>query len=104
MISGRDICVTLHASNHERTLLSTIKNGACWGRIMAANGPAAFNTFTCPHCNALYQLVKGEAGPETVDRALPCRACGGLLPGREGDFVLKYFLLRKAERPVRRRA
>jgi hypothetical protein len=71
---------------------------------MAGGRPAAFDTFTCPNCNALYQLVKGEAGPETIDRALACRSCRGPLPGREGNFVLKYFLLRKAVRSARRRA
>ena len=53
-------------------------------------------SFSCPHCNALYHVVRGEAGPETVYREITCRACGGLLPEREGEFVLKYFLLRKA--------
>jgi hypothetical protein len=66
---------------------------------MVARRSAAFNAFTCPNCNALYQLVKGEAGPETVDRALMCRACGGPLPGREGDFVLKYFLVAESRTP-----
>jgi predicted Zn finger-like uncharacterized protein len=59
--------------------------------------------FTCPHCQALYQVVKAEAGPETADRAAPCRSCGEPLPGREGNFVLKYFLLRYA-RQMRRYA
>jgi transcription elongation factor Elf1 len=58
-----------------------------------ADKPASFN---CPNCNALYQLVKVEAGRETADRQLTCRACGAPLQGREGKFVLKYFLLRKA--------
>ena len=55
--------------------------------------------FNCPNCNALYQLVKAEAGPETDNREITCRARGGPLTGREGRFVLKYFLLRKAARP-----
>jgi hypothetical protein len=59
-------------------------------------GGATF--FHCPHCKALYQLVKVEAGPATRDGEIACRACGGPLPGREGTFVLKYFLLRKDER------
>jgi hypothetical protein len=25
-----------------------------------------FNSFTCPDCQALYHIVKVEAGPETV--------------------------------------
>jgi hypothetical protein len=54
--------------------------------------------FKCPICDALYHIVKVEAGSETVDRGITCRACGGLLPGREGKFVLKYFLLRNAGR------
>ena len=50
---------------------------------MVARRSAAFDAFACPNCDALYQLVKGEAGPETLDRALMCRACGGPLPGRK---------------------
>jgi hypothetical protein len=57
-----------------------------------------FNTFTCPNCVALYQIVKVEAGPETVFREIACCVCGGPLAPREGEFVLKYFLLRKAAR------
>jgi predicted Zn finger-like uncharacterized protein len=63
---------------------------------MPGGRPAAFNTFTCPNCGAFYQVVKVEAGPETDNREIKCRACGGPLVGREGKFVLKYFLLRKA--------
>jgi len=50
--------------------------------------------FKCPNCDALYELVKVEPGPETVDRKITCKECGGPLPGREGRFVCKYFLLR----------
>ena len=45
----------------------------------------------CPNCNALYQI-------KAIDRRVTCRACRGPLPAREGKFVLKYFLLRKAIR------
>jgi hypothetical protein len=55
--------------------------------------------FNCPHCNALYHMVRAEAGPETIDSEIPCRACGGPLPGRAESFVLKYFRLRNALRP-----
>ena len=40
--------------------------------------------FSCPNCNALYQVVKTEAGPETDNREITCRACGGPLPARDG--------------------
>ena len=69
---------------------------------MAGGRPPSFNTFVCPNCRALYQIVKVEAGPETDSREIVCRACGGPLVGREGKFVLKYFLLRKAARTRRR--
>jgi hypothetical protein len=55
-------------------------------------------TFHCPNCNALYQVVKVEAGPETLNREITCRSCGGPFPNREGKFVIKYFLLRNAAR------
>ena len=70
---------------------------------MLGGRPPASSSFTCPNCQALYQIVKVEAGPETNDWELACRSCGAPLPSREDKFVLKYFLLRKAAR-VRRRA
>ena len=55
--------------------------------------------FKCPHCDALYQVVKAEAGPETsIDGEIPCRICDKPLAARDGEFILKYFLLRKAAR------
>jgi hypothetical protein len=51
--------------------------------------------FSCTNCNTLYHLIKVEAGPETVDGEINCRACGAPLPARDRQFVLKYFLLRK---------
>jgi hypothetical protein len=57
------------------------------------------NHFNCPSCNALYHLIKAEAGPETIDSEIACRVCGAQLPGRDGYFVLKYFLLREPARP-----
>jgi uncharacterized Zn finger protein (UPF0148 family) len=55
----------------------------------------------CSNCGALYQVVKGEAGPETDDRQITCRACGAPLVGRDGQFVLKYFLLRTSGQMIR---
>ena len=49
--------------------------------------------FNCPNCSALYQLVCVEADTIAVDRELSCLSCGGPLQGRQGRFVLKYFLL-----------
>ena len=73
------------------------------GCIMPGGRPPSFKSFTCPNCQALYHIVKVEAGPETNDRELTCCACGGPLAGRDGKFVLKYLLLRKATRTRRER-
>jgi hypothetical protein len=62
---------------------------------MPGRRPPTLNSFTCPNCDAFYEVVQVEAGPETDNRAITCRACGGPLAGREGKFVLKYFLLRR---------
>jgi hypothetical protein len=63
------------------------------------NGSApTVKMFTCLSCQALYQVVKIERGRETVDREVVCLSCGASLPGHEGNFVLKYFMLRKASR------
>ena len=55
-----------------------------------ASEPAS--VFPLPKLQALYQVVKAEAGPETV---VACSICSGKLIARDGQFVLKYFLLRK---------
>ena len=60
--------------------------------------PRSLPLFKCPSCGALYQVVKAEAGPETVDHKITCRVCSGPLAGREEKYVLKYFLLRKGGR------
>ena len=54
--------------------------------------------FKCPNCDALYQVVKVEALPEARDHEIKCLVCGEPLAAREGEFVLKYFLLRTAAR------
>jgi predicted RNA-binding Zn-ribbon protein involved in translation (DUF1610 family) len=48
--------------------------------------------FKCPSCGALYEVVRVEAASAN-DPEITCRACGGPLRGREGRFILKYFLV-----------
>jgi hypothetical protein len=85
VITTRDNCVT----SHHRWIASDQAFVKRFDRLL----------FNCPNCDAVYRLVKAEAGPETVDRELTCRSCAAPLPAREGNFVMKYFLLRKADRP-----
>jgi hypothetical protein len=55
--------------------------------------------YKCPDCAALYQVIGVKFGPETTtDQGIPCRICGGPLAARDGEFVLRYFLLRTATR------
>ena len=68
---------------------------------MAGRSPKALNFFTCPNCNALYQLVRVEAGHEAFQRELTCRSCGAPFPARDGKFDFKYFMLRRAARAQR---
>jgi hypothetical protein len=62
--------------------------------VLAMNSTTEFE---CPNCAAKYKLVWVEAPPRP-DREISCVSCGGPLRGRQGSFVLKYFLV---ERPKR---
>ena len=68
--------IARHGSCVYVTGVSGVQLRVCGPRIL-------FNSFTCPNCQALYQFVKVEAGPETNDRELKCRSCGGPLASRE---------------------
>jgi hypothetical protein len=49
--------------------------------------------FACPTCGVRYKLVRADADEASASNQLLCRSCGGPLNGREGRFVLKYFLV-----------
>jgi hypothetical protein len=77
-----------------RFLLVLIRTEVDWGVSIMARAGAA--NFTCPNCSALDHIVKAEAGPETTtDGDIACRICGGPLPARDEQFVLKYFSYEK---------
>ena len=69
--------------------------------VPTAEGPlvqTAEVNFICPHCGSFYEAVRAQALPDSVDPRVTCATCAGSLPAREAQFVLKYFLLRKANR------
>jgi predicted RNA-binding Zn-ribbon protein involved in translation (DUF1610 family) len=66
--------------------------------IMADGRNTRFSSFTCPNCQALYQLIRDEVRSETDNREITCHDCGAPFPARDGKFVLKYFTLRQAAR------
>jgi len=51
---------------------------------------------TCPHCGAAYRVVQIEAQSDPIE--VTCKSCGGPLAGRQGHFLLKYFLVDKRRR------
>jgi predicted RNA-binding Zn-ribbon protein involved in translation (DUF1610 family) len=61
-------------------------------------------SFECPNCAAKYELVRAEAprGP-TTDREITCLSCGRPLHGREGPYLLKYFLVQRPKRRAGKR-
>jgi hypothetical protein len=68
-------------------------------RHRASRGRRASFRFSIVKLHALYQVVKAEAGPGTEVGELTCQVCGEPFTPRDGMFVLKYFLLRRASRP-----
>jgi transcription elongation factor Elf1 len=61
------------------------------------------SVFHCPACDAEYKVVRMEAASaETSDEEIQCRNCGGPLDARDGNFILKYFLV-KTPRKSRRK-
>lgn len=56
----------------------------------------------CPHCGANYNVVRVEAPPLGRDREVICLGCGAPLPGREGAFIMKYFLVERPKQRQRR--
>jgi hypothetical protein len=56
-------------------------------------------SFTCTNCGAHYKVIRVEGASATDTRELTCIRCDARLDAREGEFVLKYFLMRPQVRP-----
>ena len=54
--------------------------------------------FECPHCDARYDIVRMESPQVETATEITCISCGGPLTGREGPFLLKYFLVSRRKR------
>jgi len=58
--------------------------------------------FNCSTCGAVYTLVRVESAGAEVRAAsadectLSCTVCGAPLPAHEGQYILKYFLMRRS--------
>jgi len=49
-------------------------------------------SFQCPQCDAVYQVVRVEVEP-ACDCEINCPVCHAPLRSRDGQFILKYFLM-----------
>jgi hypothetical protein len=54
--------------------------------------------FNSPNCGVGYEVVRIEESPRPTDREVTCLSCGAPLHGREGKFILKYFLTGRSKR------
>jgi hypothetical protein len=66
--------------------------------VGASDGKQPSTIVLLSELQSAVSLVKVEARPETADREITCRECKASFPAREGKFVFKYFMLRKAAR------
>jgi len=67
---------------------------------MNVMGTSPITRFNCSTCGSHYTLVRvdGADKPDssTDDCTLSCTVCGAPLPAHDGQFILKYFLMRKS--------
>jgi hypothetical protein len=57
--------------------------------------------FSCRNCNAKYLLIRVESEPDPSHGGIECHHCGAPLNGREGQFILKYFLIDRPRRKLK---
>jgi NAD-dependent SIR2 family protein deacetylase len=52
--------------------------------------------FVCSGCEARYRVVRVKAEADDPDRVIHCRVCKRALSPRDGEYILKYFLVGRA--------
>jgi hypothetical protein len=60
--------------------------------------------FVCPECGSGYKVVRVKADADLPYRLIYCRVCKHPLTAMDGEFVLKYFLVRRATDSPRKKA
>jgi hypothetical protein len=79
---------------------------SCAGRTTTTGKPF----FKCANCDALYHVIKVDAGLKAADRKIMCFTCGSALRAQDGNFAFKYFPLgnpgrgQKSKNPSRSRS
>jgi len=54
--------------------------------------------FTCPRCASRYKLVRVHADPQLPSRVIHCTVCKEPFAPRDGERILKYFLVDRANK------
>jgi hypothetical protein len=73
---------------------SSLDRGPPGRGSMTDNNPTEF---VCPGCGSSYKVVRVEADADLPHRLLHCRVCKHPLTAMDGEFLLKYFLVRPSE-------
>jgi hypothetical protein len=53
--------------------------------------------FICPGCGSDYKVVRVKAEADLPQRLIHCKVCKQPLAPIHGEYVLKYFLVRRAK-------
>jgi transcription elongation factor Elf1 len=51
-------------------------------------------TFKCPHCGALYEIIADEKTVSDDKDAADCRVCGKQMDVSKGSSILRYELVK----------
>jgi DNA-directed RNA polymerase subunit RPC12/RpoP len=104
-VAGETIPAYDHTGLYGATLGNAMSEQLAYGSPDPSrmSAPPAM-AFACPTCGAKYKIVPVEAPAEAAaDRDIACYDCGGPLRGRDGAFILKYFLVDPPKRRKRNR-
>ena len=52
----------------------------------------AQSSFKCPTCDALYQVVKMNAGQEAIGRETTCQVFGAQFPAQQGKLISNIYI------------
>jgi predicted Zn finger-like uncharacterized protein len=71
----------------------TAQDGTTMAQDPEQNPEQDGEDFECPQCQARYKIVRVKAGPQTIDRPVQCKVCAQPFVSKDGEDILKYFLI-----------
>src|SRR5262245_6911394 len=95
------LCERSHRASRERDypiwgmiFFSGLDRGLRGAGSMTDNIPTVL---VCPGCGSVVEVVRVKADAALPSRLIHCRVCNHSLTAMDGEFVLKYFLVRPSE-------